>query len=257
MPVEREEFEEKSRYEGSERERLRVLKTILAMANSGGGTILIHEVTAGLRGLDSASIDAFVNSYVGPQLYGLSSEQSESGEVTIHVPDSENSPHIVVREGKYRDDQGREKWALHSGQIWVRHGSQNQPANADDIQRLTQRRAGRLIEEIGARVQQPGFVLGTNEDAAQPVRIGGDSNAPRLRADPRDVYPHTRRSLADELDRPMPWIHRAVKALGLEDDQELAHTDRNASDKPIFWRYSEEARRILVSKVEEDPEWNP
>lgn len=257
MPIEGENFEEKSRYDGDDRERLRLLKIIISMANSGGGEILLREVTAGVRALDSASLDAVVNRYVGPQLYGLYSEKWDSGGVRINVPDSKNSPHIVVREAKYKDERGREKYVLHRGQIWVRHGSQNEPANADDIHRLTQRRAGRLLEEIGARVQQPDFVLSDRKDGSQPVRLGGDYSAPRLRADPGDVYPHTRKSLAEELERPVAWICQAVKALSLEDDKELAHSETNAAEKPILWRYSEEARRILIGNLENEPDWDP
>ena len=257
MPAESETYEEKSEYGGTPKERLKLVKSIVAMANTDGGEIHIERVTAGARGLDSASVDSTVNSYVGPALHGIECEAQLGNAFIIRIAESDQKPHIITRYASYQDDQGHQKAMFHKGQIWVRHSSSNAEATPDDLAQIVQDAAGRLLERLGAQIRQPGFVLQPDVDGAVPVRLADDADAIPVRVDTPTAYPHTRRSLSDEIGRPVPWITTAMQTLNLENDAQNAYSDRNAAGHATLWRYSDRAREQLVARLDEDPDWDP
>lgn len=55
MKAERGEPEEKSSYGGERREQLEIVKTLVAMANTRGGTVLLKTVACDRRHLNSAT----------------------------------------------------------------------------------------------------------------------------------------------------------------------------------------------------------
>ncbi len=112
MPAESETYEEKSGYGGTDKERLKLVKSIVAMANTRGGEIHIERATARARELDSASLDNSVNRYVGPGVHGIESEVQMDGFAHIKVAESEHKPHIITCYASYEDGNGHQKPAL-------------------------------------------------------------------------------------------------------------------------------------------------
>ena len=257
MPAESETYEEKSEYGGTDRERLKLVKSIVAMANTRGGTIHIERVTNGARELDSASLDGIVNSYVGPPVRGITSEVQLDGFTVIRVDESDQKPHVIMRTASYRDHQDNLKYPFHKGQIWMRHCSSNGDVTPDDLAQLVQTAAGRLLERLGTQIRQPGFVLRSDDSEAMPVRLGDDADAVTVRVDTSVAYPYTRKDLADELQREYNWVSKAMQTLDLEHDRQYAYAERNAAGRPVLWRYSEEARSRLLDRLDADPDWNP
>ncbi|MCH8342684.1 MAG: ATP-binding protein [Planctomycetes bacterium] len=257
MPAESETYEHKSVYGGTDKERLKLVKSIVAMANTEGGNIHIERVTARARELDSASLDNIVNRYVGPAIHGIESEVQLDGFAVIRVAKSDQKPHVITRYAGYQEEQGRQKAVFHKGQIWVRHSSSNAEAAPDDVAMLIRGAAGRLLEQLGARIQQPGFVLRPEDEGAMPVRLASDQDAVPVRVDTPAAYPHTRRTLSDEIGCSVPWVTAAMQSLNLENDGQYAYSDRNAVGHAVLWRYSDEARLRLLSKLDEHPDWDP
>jgi hypothetical protein len=243
-------------YGGTPRERLRLVKTIVAMANTGGGSIRVQPTPSARREIESAALDALVNRYVAPALQGLASEAAEDGAQRIAVPDSERKPHVFVESGRYRDD-GKAELEFAKGQLWVRHGASNAEASGEDVQRIVLAAAGRLLERIGLQIQSPGFLLHEEGAPAQPVRLVDDPTAPIVRADPDVVRPLTRQQLCERFGKPYAWIVAALRRLGIESDRSLAYADRNSAGHPTRWRYTERVAALVQERLEQQPDWDP
>lgn len=256
MTAEADEYEEVLTYDGSELPRLRLIQTIVAMANTRGGRIVLHPGVDGRRGPESAALEALVNRYVDPRLQGLEIIHVPDGSMVIKVPDSQRKPHVIVESGLYQLD-GETQHAFHRGQIWVRRSSGNAEATAKDLQRILFDAAGLLLERIGAQVRAPGFVLREEDALAQPVRLVADPAAPLVRADLDALYPLTRQKLCDEFQKGYSWISAAMRKLGVEKSDELSYADRNSAGHPTRWRYAEGVRDLLRERLRREPEWDP
>ena len=243
-------------YSGAPRERLRLVKTIVCMANTGGGSIRVLPAPSARRDLDAAALEALVNRYVAPALQGLACEPLEDGALRIAVPESQRKPHVFTESGRFHED-GRTELEFAKGQLWVRRGSANAEAGADDVQRIVLEAAGRFLERIGAQMQSPGFVLQEEGQGARPVRLVDDPTAPIVRADPDVVRPLTRQELCSRFDKPYAWIVAALRRLGVESDRSLAYADRNSAGHPTRWRYTESVADRIRSKLDEQPDWDP
>ncbi len=250
------QHEEELTYDGSELLRLLLIQTIVAMANTQGGRIVLHGGAAGKRGLDSAALETLVGRYVDPRLQGLEIAHAPDESLVVTVPDSPRKPHVIVESGLYQHD-GETRHAFHRGQIWVRQSSGNAEATAKDLQRILFDAAGTLLERIGAQVRAPGFVLREEDALAQPVRLVADPAAPLVRADLDAVYPLTRQKLCDEFHKGYSWISAAMRKLGVEKSDELSYADRNSVGHPTRWRYAESVRDLLRERLRREPEWDP
>jgi len=243
-------------YGGAPRERLRLVKTIVATANTGGGSIRVQPTAGARREVDAPLLEALVNRYVAPALQGLACEALEDGAQQIAVPDSERKPHVFTEGGRFNED-GRTELEFAKGQLWVRHGSANAEAGADDVQRIVLEAAGRFLARIGAQMQSPGFVLQEEGEPARPVRLVDDPTAPIVRADLDVVRPLTRQELCARFDKPYAWIVAALRRLGVESDRSLAYADRNSAGHPTRWRYTEGVADRIRSRLDEQPDWDP
>ena len=256
MTPESEQYQESSDYNGTEKERLGLVKTIVAMANSTGGQLKILEVCAERRHLEFGALNKLINKYTGPPIHGITVSEAADGSVVIQVDDSEFKPHIMKLDGRY-DEGGENKSSFHKGQIWVRHGTRNTEATPDDMRHMIFDAAGHVLERVGTQIRQPGFVLATEDGDAIAVRLADDPDALLVRADPDITYPHTRHSLSVEFDKPYLWITAAMKVLMIEASPEYAYTDRNTAGHPTHWRYSDAGRTVLQAKITNEPNWDP
>jgi hypothetical protein len=243
-------------YAGTPRERLRLVKTIVSMANTGGGSIRVQPAPSARRELEAAAVEALVNRFVAPPLQGIGCEPLEDGAQQITVPDSERKPHVFTESGRFHED-GRSELEFAKGQLWVRRGSANAEAGADDVQRIVLEAAGRFLERIGAQMQSPGFVLQEEGEPARAVRLVDDPTAPIVRADPDLVRPLTRQELCARFERPYAWIAAALRRLGVESDRSLAYADRNSAGHPTRWRYTESVAQRIRARLDEKPDWDP
>lgn len=254
MPAESELFEYKSQYSGTEKERLRLIKTIISMANCQGGLLEIARVTGGMRNLDSAALTSTVNRYVEPPLLTIETEAAQDSSIRIRVRESDRRPHLIKKDGEYLE-KGKKRIAFYKGQIWIRHSSSNELADPDDLRAMIYSAAGTLLELFGAKLRTPGFALDPGNPAAIPARLAESPDALLVQAD-TSAYRHTRKSLVEEFGRPYPWIASAMRRLSLQSPR-YAHTDRNSVGIPTLWRYTDSARDVLAKKLEDEPDWDP
>ncbi|MHC4415539.1 MAG: AlbA family DNA-binding domain-containing protein [Planctomycetota bacterium] len=258
MIEEPERSQQMSVYDGSEEQRLRLVRTVAAMANTRGGTVRIERV-AGRRGeLDGPHVTELVSRYIEPRLKGIESASWTDGSVVVHVPESDSKPHVFIRNGcRPGGEAGPAPPLFWAGQIWVRRGSEDRAGSGDDIQRIVREAASHFLERLSIGIRDPSFSLKLTDAAGISVRLAEDEEAVPVSPNLARLYPYTAKTLAGELRRPTNWVATAVKVLRLKTDRENAYGVPSPSGRIIQWRYSERALGTLRDRLAEDPEWNP
>ncbi len=248
---------------GSETDHLRLIRSIVAMANSGGGRIVVHpKAPAGPSDeLEAATLEAAVNRHVAPRLSGLHFEPGPESTVIVSVPESPAGPHVFICDGSPRreeaDDGGPLPAVFHCGQIWVRRGAQEQPASAEDVQRMIRAAASRFLERLSIGIRDPAFSLRLTNSEGIPVRLAGDEESVPVSPNLDRLYPYTTKTLAESLGKSLNWAATAIKVLRLKADREYAYGVPSPTGRVIQWRYSEKTHELLAAKLAENPAWDP
>jgi hypothetical protein len=191
-----------------------IIKDIVAMANSGGGCILVGPRNDGspsgwdvapVLALDPALVTDKIAKYTGVQFSDFEFEAVErDGERTAAIfVRAASVPMIFVTEGVYKDGTGKEKMAFRRGTVYFRHGAKSEVGCPADLKECIEREVERLrrfwlsnIRKIvhaptGHQVSiLPPEVRQSSSPSAQPIRITSDDpNAPVYQMmTPDDIY---------------------------------------------------------------------
>lgn len=156
-----------------QREWLNIIRDIVAFANTCGGYIVfgIKDKTFELVGIDEKdwkqlidpdNIHKKVNAYIQPPLISLTSKKITSDGrslVLVHIPESVGNTHIVVKEGKFKDNSGKEIIRLRKGEIYVRRSGSSQIIEPIDLDAIINRRINyfkdNLLNKISKIVEAP------------------------------------------------------------------------------------------------------
>ena len=241
-------------YDGSDEQRLELVKTIVAMANTGGGRVEIGRVEGGRDELEARGLAEIVNRFVAPRLRGLESEAGSDGGVRVSVCESQSTPHVFTRDGVCQRT-GRSLFS--TGQIWVRCQGHNQPAGGEDVGRMVREAASRFLERLSIGVRDPAFSLKLTESAGIPVHLAEEEESVPVSPNLARLYPYTTKTLAARLGKPMNWVATAVKVLRLKESREQAYGVPAPSGRVIQWRYSEQALGTILDQLKQQPAWNP
>jgi hypothetical protein len=127
---------------------LELVKDLVAMANSGGGTIRLGATEterpgidmALLTQLDGARVADQINRYVAPSRAEVSHaivEQLDGDRIILDltVGPAGKYPMVFAKQGQYPSRKGN-KSAFREGDIYIRHGAKSEPATYQDIVRL-------------------------------------------------------------------------------------------------------------------------
>ncbi len=208
----------------SKGELLEVVKDIIAMANSGGGVILVGLNNDGTpSGSDVSSLLAFDPARMTDQIASATGRQVSSFSITATAKDGQTIaaiiicgvpvPLITVRVGTYPDPQNpsKQKRAFSQGVIYFRHGAKSEPGTTEDLERIIKREIeaareawlGNLRQVSEAPLGSRIVVLPPGESVSfdgLDVRISDSPDAPAVRLDEqdwRDQYPYSHRQLTD------------------------------------------------------------
>jgi predicted HTH transcriptional regulator len=138
-----------------------LVKDVVAIANSGGGSILVGvdddgkccgpAACAKLLHLDPAVITDKLAKYTGAQfdsfvINGATRRRGKIGVITIGCADP---PMIFEKPGTYvvEDGKPQQKTAFGAGTLYVRHGAKSEPARYTDVVRLVERSVQRARKE--------------------------------------------------------------------------------------------------------------
>ncbi len=274
------EFDTSSRADWCE-----IVKDIVAMANTGGGAILIGLQNDGspsgadmskIARIDPATITDKVYSYTGYQFSEFEIRDGEKGKsaVVVIIVNEVPTPLVFQKPGTYKDpaNDKKQKNAFGKGTVYFRHGAKSEPANIDDIRKTIERRLDEVRREwlsgvqkvvkapIGAQVTvlPPDVIQSTSPDAT-PIRISDDPNAPEYRlVDPDTTHPFRRKELVEELNRRLPAsaqvsgydVHCVKTVHGCVGRSEFVHSPRFGSPQ-----YSREFAGWIEKRFADDPKF--
>jgi hypothetical protein len=274
----------KEEFDPSDRRSLcETLKDILAMANSGGGVIVVgvdgqgRPTGADVRRLldtDPADLANKVAAFTGRDFDGLAVRPHTKGGklvATVEVRGA-STPLVPVRPGTYEREPGRQATAFSVGVVYVRHGAKSEPATSHDLEQIIEsrlrevrsfwlrgvRRVSEAPPDSIVTVSPRPVQVVPDAAAAAPVRVTTDPAAPLVAlADPDKTHPHRLKELLSAVNsrlRPLggkanAFDVRAVLAVqGWGDD--LAYTWK-AEYGPR--KYSNAFADWLVKEFAKDP----
>lgn len=202
------------------KDRCEIVKDIIAMANSGGGYLLIgvkddgtlseFDVTLVLN-LDPAKITDQVRKYTEQQFsqFEIYEAQRNGKKIAIISVKASSIPIVFTSPGTYNVDGGKQKTAFGTGTVYFRHGAKSEPGNTNDLRHALERELlrtreiwmsdiRRVIEApIGSQVQiiTPS-ITASQEATATPIRFTEDPTAPAYRIeDPNKTHPYRQKEI--------------------------------------------------------------
>ncbi len=205
---------------GSPKDWCEIIKDIVAMANSGGGCILIGtrndgtpsglDVTNILR-LDPAQLTDKIAKYTGNEFseFEITEIYKNGHKVAVFLIHGVDIPMVFIRPGTYDVGSGKQKMAFGRGTVYFRHGAKSEPCNSTDLRKVIERELERtrkswlgnirrVVEApIGHRVHiLPPDVRATTEATATPVRIVDEPGAPTYRLEtPDTTHPYRQKEV--------------------------------------------------------------
>ena len=261
---EKEDKEIKSIFDGSSKEWLKLIKTIVSMANTSGGIIILEKVNVNLSEMDPAKIDDKVNSYVSPRIHNIIVKKFKKQGVEINIPNSLLKPHIFKKDGSFLENN-KQKFEFYIGQIWVRHSAKNEPITPDDFSRIIKENLDKFLERINVIAAQ--FPLKELEISKEgmPLKIkpietkkeGIPAIKVKEKIDPNIEYPYQAKDLAKFLNRNRNYIVKLLQVLALKDDPEFSFSIKNSSGNIIMRKYNDKCVEKLRKFFSEKPKFNP
>ncbi len=203
-----------------------LIKDIVAMANSGGGVILIglknDGSTSGIpptagQPVDPAAVDDKLFKYTDqhlPELRVVHTSKGTQEVVAIVVPRAE-VPIVFTKPGTYAVSDVRQQTAFGRGTVYFRHGAKSDVGTVDDIRTSFERHLATRREEwlgnIRRVVEAPAgaliHVVPAEFNVTQPeqshvgVRLVHDPAAPAVpHWNPDDTHPHRLKELLVKLN---------------------------------------------------------
>ena len=250
-----------------------VIKDIVAMANSGGGILLIGIKDDGQ--VSGANVDAILDydpaditnklfSYTGRHFSNFKIINLQKDEHTLAALQvgGVSIPLVFTNPGNYQGRDGKPKCAFASGTVYFRHGAKSQPCTSDDLQSFLKREIDIVKESwlsgIRKVVEAPegSKVVITQDDIIEAVRLVNDESAPTHKLlDPNKTHPYRPTDAANLLNERL----EGRKRVNLHDINCIKRI-HNIAEVPRFYyqplhssgRYSKEFIEWVLEKYEED-----
>jgi hypothetical protein len=192
-----------------------IIKDIVAIANSGGGGILIGIKDDGtpsgwdatpLLNLDPAQITDKIAKYTGEQYadFEIQEIERDGHRCVVLLISPASTPMIFIRPGTYGIGGEKHKTAFGQGVIYFRHGAKSEPGNSKDLRDFIEREIEKIQKSwlgnirkvveapLGSRVNiLPPEVSEPPPSTATPIRIVDDPSAPAYhKVDPDQTHPY-------------------------------------------------------------------
>lgn len=204
---------------------LELLKDIIAIANSGGGTILVgagndgeptgHNVD-GLLGIDPADFSNRIYKYTGQNFSDVELVPAQKGshKLCAIVIGRSRIPIVFSRVGECELADSKKKTVFALGTVYFRHGAKSEPGTSDDLRVFLERELEAIreswLEGIAKVVEAPPgsrvAILppaSTREGAggSLPMTLTDDPNATPYYAVPLDsTHPHRQKEVIKEVN---------------------------------------------------------
>ena len=259
-----------------------IIKDIIAMANSGGGLILIglndngtcsgFDPTAVLN-LDSAVITDKIWKYTGINFddFDIIRKEKDGNPIACLLVNDVNIPIVFTSPGTYKISEKQQKTAFSTGTVYFRHGAKSEPGTTEDLRKVIERQLDSIrkswVKGVRKVVQSPhshqivalapgNVIVETKSPEAIPIRITDDPAAPAYRkTDIDDIYPYRQKELICEVNKKLK-NKTAVNSYDIKVIKQIYQI----SDKPEFLyqskfgsiQYSDVFAQWIVNKYERD-----
>jgi len=206
-----------------QREWLEIIKDIVAMANSGGGVLLIgvddDGRTVGVESpllLDPADITNKIYKYTECQFYDFRVVPAKRDGQSVFVIQigAASVPIIFTKPGTYSLDSKSQDRVFSAGAVYFRHGAKSEPGNTHDLRHFFEQQLeatrkswldgiAKVVEApAGARIAVlPPEVQHSPGPVATPIRIVDDPSAPAyyaMRVD--DTHPYRQKEVIERVN---------------------------------------------------------
>ncbi len=257
-----------------------IVKDIVALANTGGGIILIGLDNQGkptgfdvnpVLILDPAKITDKVATYTGQQFadFEISEHYKESKRIAALRVYAVPTPMVFIRPGTYPIENNKQKTAFSMGTVYFRHGAKSDPGTTEDLRRVFERALEATRKEWARGVRKvitaprgseveivSGDVTESKSPHATPIRITNDPSAPAFRKlDPDISHPYRLKELLQILNERLGnqaklssydilCLRRLYK---LDEDETFFHKSRFSSPQ-----YSEAVVEWILQQLAQD-----
>ena len=206
-----------------------IIKDIVAIANSGGGIIVVGLLNDGTdSGVDVSSLHSIDSAEVTNKIYKYSGYQFADFEVISVERVSKQYPAILIgaaeipivftKPGTYSVGTNQQKTAFGQGTVYFRHGSKSEPGTRDDLQKWFGMEIKKARKEwlSGIRrvvASKPGRAVsvtplnGAPESARgfHKVRISYEAGATKVAPlNTEEVWPHRQKDLLALVNSKLP-----------------------------------------------------
>lgn len=277
-------IEFKSRFDPSSRQDwCKLIKHLLALANSGGGCVVfglnsdgsdagVHPI--GFEGVDPATVTNGVSAFLSRpfQAFRLVRFERSGHSYPGIVVEGASIPFVPHTNGNYSIGRNDCQSAFHEGELYFRHGAKSEIATQSDLDSLCQRAATAAREQCFREIELlksvgPGQVIqivpeGSPGSLVVPVsniRLSDDASAPGcVSVDRFKTHPHRGKELIQRLVTRLPGFPfnqydilcvRRVHRLEIESKGFLYHPPHGSihfSDGLVDW---------IAGNVQADPEF--
>jgi len=261
------------------------IKDIVAMANSGGGVILVGVDNKGgptgfdpsaILGLDSAVVTDKILKYTGVQFddFEITEERKSNASIVAIRVQGVGIPIVFTSPGTYKVGDKKQKTAFSAGTVYFRHGAKSEPGTTDDIRKVVERQLDAIRKSwvkgvrkvfqapLGHQIVSPApgvEVVETKSPTATPIRLTDDPTAPAYRkVDPDATHPYRQTELVNVVNKRLKGkarinsydIQVMKRVYDISQKNEFVHFPRFSSPQ-----YSDAFVNWMVDKFESDPEF--
>jgi hypothetical protein len=258
-----------------------LIKDVIAMANSGGGCIVIGladdgnpsgESAASFLALDSADVGNKIYKYTEQHFSDFTVERRSIGgrEVAVMNIGGVRLPIIFSAPGEYERPAGRKKTAFNKGTIYFRHGAKSEPGTTDDLRRALENELGRVkgfwLDGITKVVQAPPEAIveivtptvTLDKAASQAIRLTTKAEGAAFRVVDNDqLYPYREKELGQRMSEVLGLRVASSYAIRMVRKQFAIDENPNYSYKGKFGtrQYSEAFVEWLAERYRADKQF--
>jgi Schlafen, AlbA_2 len=210
----------------SQAEWIELVKDLVSIANSGGGTICVGLDDNGshagidltpLNSIDPAELTDKIARYTDIQFsdFRIAKSQAAGGPIVCIEIGPARIPMVFTRPGTYQVDGNRQKTAFGNGTLYFRHGAKSEPADSHDLrqsfERLTEQTREAWLSGIRKVVEAPPgaeiTIVANGHGTATipgtgPVQLTNDPAAPLVRQlSVDDTHPYRQKELVKAVNR--------------------------------------------------------
>jgi hypothetical protein len=266
---------------GNDGEWLELTKDIAAIANVGGGVIVIGVRNDGAASgadvrpvltIDGANICNKLASYLGEDFDDFEIDavmRGRSKVAAIVVGPAEEAPLAFVRPGTYTDPQRpeRQKSAFGRG-VYFRHGAKSEPSTREDLRLFIDRRLNLIRDDWLGGIRQVmtapegaeivAIERSENDEGEHAIRITTDEDAPLYRLADWDVtHPYRQTELIPEVKGRLPDDvtfngHDVVSVRRAHDIDEQTRPEFVHRPRFGWYQYSDAFVLWLIEQYERD-----